>query len=62
MTSSISTTTYWEQLADLALDGQLLTMQQALSVLQADDDELLPLLQAVFRVRHHFMVNGSSSI
>ncbi|WP_416235587.1 biotin synthase BioB [Paenibacillus sp. SGZ-1009] len=29
-------------------------MQQALSVLQADDDELLPLLQAVFRVRRHF--------
>lgn len=47
-------TTNWEQLADLALGGHQLTHQQALSILQSDDDQLLPLLQAVFRVRRHY--------
>ncbi len=54
MTSTTFKTNDWEQLADLALAGKRLTEQQALSVLRADDDELLPLLQAAYRVRRHF--------
>lgn len=44
----------WETLADKALAGQCLTREEALSVLRADDDELLPLLHAAFRVRRHY--------
>ncbi|MBA4543329.1 MULTISPECIES: biotin synthase BioB [Thermoactinomyces] len=41
----------WETLADRALAGERLSMEEGLSVLDAPDDELLPLLQAAFRVR-----------
>ncbi|WP_166245582.1 biotin synthase BioB [Paenibacillus turpanensis] len=41
----------WEQLADKALAGERLTMEEGLAVLQADDDEVLAVLQAAFRVR-----------
>jgi biotin synthase len=44
----------WETLADKALAGECLTREEALSVLRADDDELLPLLYAAFRVRRHY--------
>jgi biotin synthase len=44
----------WEMYADKALAGELLTKEEALSVLRADDDELLPLLHAAFRVRRHY--------
>ncbi|WP_068776957.1 biotin synthase BioB [Paenibacillus sp. FJAT-26967] len=46
--------TYWNRLADKSLAGELLTEEEALSVLRADDDELLPLLHAAFRVRKHY--------
>ncbi|MBD1372540.1 biotin synthase BioB [Hazenella sp. IB182357] len=45
---------YWEQLADRALAGEVLTLAEGLSVLEADDQELLPILQAAFRVRKHY--------
>jgi biotin synthase len=41
----------WETFADKALAGELLSVEECLSVLDAPDDELLPLLQAAFRVR-----------
>jgi biotin synthase len=44
----------WEGLADKALAGECLTRAEALSVLEADDDELLALLNAAFRVRRHY--------
>ncbi len=61
----------WEALADKALAGELLTRGEALSVLACDDEQLLPLLQAAFRVRRaHFgrkvklnmLVNAKSGI
>ncbi|TCP68556.1 biotin synthase BioB [Baia soyae] len=47
------TSTQWERYADKALQGEILTMEEALSVLDAEDSQLLPLLQAAFRVRYH---------
>jgi biotin synthase len=44
----------WNTYADKALRGELLTEQEAISVLEADDDELLAILQAAFRVRKHY--------
>jgi biotin synthase len=42
------------RLADKALDRERLTEEEALSVLQADDDETLSILQAAFCVRKHY--------
>ncbi|MDO3676502.1 biotin synthase BioB [Paenibacillus ehimensis] len=44
----------WEALAQKALNGERLSVEEGLAVLEADNDEVLPLLQAVFRVRKHF--------
>lgn len=46
--------TKWERYADKALAGERLTEEEALSVLQAEDDELLHVLNASFRVRKHY--------
>jgi biotin synthase len=51
---SIMTKSPWERYADRALAGELLTVDEGLSVLQAEDKELLPLLHAAFRVRYHY--------
>lgn len=45
----------WHKLAELSLAGGLLTREQARDVLHADEADLLPLLDAAFRVREaHF--------
>lgn len=45
----------WESFADRALAGEALSRSECLDVLHASEDELLPLLQAAFRVRRtHF--------
>ncbi|MFC7439879.1 biotin synthase BioB [Laceyella putida] len=45
----------WERLADKALAGERLSLAEGLQVLQAPDEEILPLLHAAFRVRKaHF--------
>lgn len=44
----------WDELAEKAIAGDSLTTEEALSVLQSDDDELLPLMQAAFKVRKHY--------
>lgn len=49
-----STENYWNSLADQALNGRLLTEEEALSILEADDDELLAVLQAAFKIRKHY--------
>lgn len=45
---------FWEHLADKAIAGEPPTREEALAVLQADDDELLPILHAAYRVRRHY--------
>ena len=47
----------WQQLADLALAGEPLTLEQSLSVLSAPDVAILDQLAAVYRVRHHYWQN-----
>lgn len=44
----------WESYADRALSGQPLTRAECLLVLRATEDELLPLLNAAFRVRKEY--------
>lgn len=47
--------TDWHALADAALEGRPLTVEEGLEVLQAPDEDLLPLLHAAYRVRsRHF--------
>jgi biotin synthase len=61
----------FEELADRALAGELLSADEALSVLTSGDEELLALLQAAFRVRRAYfgrkvklnmLVNAKSGI
>jgi biotin synthase len=44
----------WQEYAEIALAGKLLTREQALTVLGAKEDEILALLDAGFRVRRHY--------
>lgn len=44
----------YEVLADKALSGQILEREEMLAVLNAPDERLPELLQAAFRVRHHY--------
>ncbi|MGG1517219.1 biotin synthase BioB [Paenibacillus oryzisoli] len=44
----------WQLLAQKALTGECLTMDESLAVLEAEDDEVLAILQAAFAVRKHF--------
>jgi biotin synthase len=48
---AVSTAIRWEALADRTLAGDRPTREEALAVLASDDDELLALLAASFRVR-----------
>jgi biotin synthase len=54
VTKQTMTAISWESYADKALRGERLTMEEALAVLHAEDDQLLPILQAAFRVRRHY--------
>lgn len=44
----------WTDFARKAISNELLTREEALSVLLANDDELLPLMNAAYRVRRHY--------
>lgn len=44
----------WQSLADKALSGERLTLEEGLAVLEAHDDEVLPIMQAAFQVRKHY--------
>jgi len=48
----------WDSLAEQALRGEQLTLEQALGVLAAPDEELVDLLAAAFRVRRHHFGRG----
>jgi biotin synthase len=50
----INLLTNWNDLADKAIRGELLTMEEGLAVLEADDDELLNIMSAAFKVRKHY--------
>jgi biotin synthase len=50
--------TRWDSLAEQALAGEQLSLEQATSVLAAPDEELVDLLAAAFRVRRHYFGNG----
>ena len=59
----------WNELADRVIAGGKITTDEALAVLRSDDNELLDLLAAVYRVRHaahgnrvhlNFLVNAKS--
>ncbi|MGG3456285.1 biotin synthase BioB [Paenibacillus rhizolycopersici] len=47
----------WDSLADKALNGVVLTCEEGLSVLQAENDQLLPLMEAAYRVRRYYYGN-----
>jgi biotin synthase len=51
---SPETTARWNAFAEQALAGKQLTLEQALEVLAAPDEEIVDLLAAAFRVRRHF--------
>jgi biotin synthase len=44
----------WLSLAKKSLNGECLTIEEGLAVLEANDDEVLPLMQAAFHVRQYF--------
>ncbi|WP_368503907.1 biotin synthase BioB [Alkalihalophilus sp. As8PL] len=44
----------WMFFADRVINGEKLTLEEGLAVLQADDEEVLPILQAAFKVRKHY--------
>ncbi|MGG4491142.1 biotin synthase BioB [Metabacillus idriensis] len=44
----------WLKLANEVVNGKELTDEEALSILNSDDDELLSLLQGAFRIRKHY--------
>ncbi|MDP5274960.1 biotin synthase BioB [Chengkuizengella axinellae] len=50
----ITTTRNWNEYAEKAIKGELLTLEEGLSVLEADDDELLSIMNAAFQVRKHY--------
>jgi biotin synthase len=61
----------WSELAERVLDGYLLTAGEALSILRADDDELLNILAAAFKIRRqwfgktvqlYFLMNAKSGL
>jgi biotin synthase len=49
-----STNTDWNRLAEQVLDGRDVTPDEALAIVQASDDDLLPLLHAAFRLRARY--------
>ncbi|MCR2805205.1 biotin synthase BioB [Paenibacillus soyae] len=54
MNKTTATYTDWQRLARKALNGGCLTKEEGLSVLEAEDDEVLPILHAAFAVRKHY--------
>jgi len=52
--SELLTRMNWDTYADKALRGERLSREEALSILNADDDELLAIMHAAFQVRKHY--------
>lgn len=49
-----STMINWNHLADEVLQGHEITKEEALSILNAPDDEILLLMNAAFKIRKHY--------
>ncbi|WP_338754578.1 biotin synthase BioB [Bacillus sp. FJAT-52991] len=49
--------TKWDELADVVLEGQEIGDAEALSILNCPDDELLGLVNATYKIRHHYYGN-----
>lgn len=47
----------WGQFVDKALNGEMLTEEEALHILNAPNEDILSLMQAAYRVRHHYFGN-----
>ena len=69
--SSTAATTSWHELATRVLEGHRLTFDEALTILQAPDDDLLDILAAAFRLRRkyfgktvqlYFLMNAKSGL
>lgn len=56
-TTKVDTTQKWGEFANKALNGEILTEEEALRILNAPDEELLPILYAAYRVRKHYYGN-----
>jgi biotin synthase len=54
---STASTQIWRDLADRVLKGHALTPEEGLAILRSDDDDLLDLLAAVYRVRRRWFGN-----
>ena len=70
-TTAASPTLNWSSLADRVLEGYSLTADEALAVLRADDDELLEIMAAAFKIRRrwfgktvqlYFLMNAKSGL
>jgi biotin synthase len=57
MSQEVSSVNRWLQLADRVLAGATLTEPEGLAILQSPDHELLEVLAAAYRVRHHWFGN-----
>ncbi len=64
MTDKILTTdaNRWTELANHVLSGKQVDEAQALSILRSDDDELLKLMDAAYRVRKRILASKFSCI
>jgi len=49
--------TVYAEIADQVLAGHILTDEEALSILESPDEDLLPLLHAAYKVRKHYFGN-----
>ncbi|MDK8182702.1 biotin synthase BioB [Paenibacillus sp. UMB4589-SE434] len=56
-TTAVTTVHDWEALAKKAIAGDILTKEEALSVIRAEDRELLAIMAAAYQVRHHYYGN-----
>lgn len=44
----------WNRMAQRVLEGHVLTAEEGLAVIEADDEQVLPIMQAAFTVRKHY--------
>ncbi len=44
----------WGSFVQKALNGERITIEEGLQILEAPEDQMLPMLNAAFQVRHHF--------
>ncbi|TVS12286.1 MAG: biotin synthase BioB [Planctomycetaceae bacterium] len=47
----------WQALSERVLSGQRMTLEEGIAVLQSPDNQLLEVLSAAYRIRHHYFGN-----